>query len=148
MRLAVTCPFSAHGLAEGRTGLSGGVKTKHQQAHFLAAEDLGQRARECGAHGECVVLWCSRLRFRWLSWSMLDALGADVRVLSFFLAGSRRAMLILLCDNRSVAVLHSETAMDSGQTALETFDPARGSPGVAFGTRSVVKLDYTTRYRE
>jgi hypothetical protein len=32
--------------------------------------------------------------------------------------------------------------MDSGQTTLETFDPARGSPGVAFGTRSVVKLDY------
>lgn len=33
------------------TGLSGGVKTQHQQAHFLAAKDLGQRTRECGAHG-------------------------------------------------------------------------------------------------
>lgn len=49
-----TCPYSACGLADGRTGLSGGIETKHQQAHFLAAEDLGQGARECGAHGECM----------------------------------------------------------------------------------------------
>ena len=61
MRLAVTCPYSAYERAYGRTGLSGGVKTKHQQAHFLAAEDLGQRARERGAHSECVVLWYLRL---------------------------------------------------------------------------------------
>lgn len=33
--------------------------------------------------------------------------------------------------------------MGSMVTGLETFDPARGSPGVAFGTRSV-KLDYGT----
>jgi hypothetical protein len=32
-------------------------------------------------------------------------------------------------------------------TALETFDPARGSSGVAFGTRSVVKLDYSILVR-
>lgn len=35
--------------------------------------------------------------------------------------------------------------MDTGQTGLETFDPARGSPGVASGTRSVVKLDYSVQ---
>ena len=58
LRLAVQhAPYSA--CRGGRTGLSGGVETKHQQAHFLAAEDLGQGARECGAHGGvlCVVLW-------------------------------------------------------------------------------------------
>lgn len=52
-------PYSAC-REQRRTGLSGGIKTKHQQAHFLAAEDLGQGAGECGAHGGVcfvVVLW-------------------------------------------------------------------------------------------
>ena len=63
---------------EGRTGLAGSVQTKHQQAHFLAAEDLGQRARECGAHGggsalgRAATRWgglggpCGRMALRWM----------------------------------------------------------------------------------
>ena len=73
---------------------------------------------------------------------MLDALGADVLVLSLFLAGSRRAMVILLCDSRPVLGELSETFQWVLSQGNETFDAARGSPGVvAFGTRSVVKLD-------
>lgn len=34
-----------------RTGLAGSVETQHQQAHFLTAKHLGQRAGDCGAHG-------------------------------------------------------------------------------------------------
>ena len=108
----VTCPL--FGLQRSRhTGLSGGIETKHQQAHFLAAEDLGQGARECGAHGVlccCGVLWRLRLQSRWLSWSRRDALGADVLVRWLFLAGSGRAMVILLCDSRSVLGQRFETS--------------------------------------
>jgi hypothetical protein len=76
-------------------------------------------------------------------WS--DALSADVLVRWLFLAGSRRAILILLCDSRPV--LEELFKTSNGLSSLsghwrETFDAARGSPGlVAFGTRSVVKLD-------
>ena len=133
MRLAMQhAPYSACREESRRTGLSGGIKTKHQQAHFLAAEDLGQGAGESGAHG-CVccvvVLWWLQLCFRWLSWSMLDALGADVLVLSLFLAGSRRAMVILLCDSRPVLGELSETFQWVLSQGNETFDAARGSPG-------------------
>lgn len=44
-----SCPYTGRTLLR-RTGLSGCIKTQHQQAHFLAAEDLGQRTGECGAH--------------------------------------------------------------------------------------------------
>jgi hypothetical protein len=51
-------------------------------------------------------------------------------------------MLILLCDNRPVLGELSETFQCVLSQGNETFDAARGSPGVvAFGTRSVVKLD-------
>jgi hypothetical protein len=68
------------------------------------------------------------------------ALSADVFERSMFFATSSGPTLVLLCDTRPVPVYYCETPMDSPLTALETFDPARGSPGVAFGTRSVVKL--------
>lgn len=76
---------------------------------------------------------------------LLEALSAGVLGKLLFLGRSSWRTLVLLCDTRPVPVYYSETSMDSRQTALETFDPARGPPGVAFGTRSVVKLDYRTR---
>ena len=79
---------------------------------------------------------------------MKDALSADVLVRWLFLAGRGCAMLILLCDSRSVLGQLSETSnglslsFSLSFTSNETFDAARGSPGVvAFGTRSVVKSD-------
>jgi hypothetical protein len=97
---------------------------------------------------ECVVLLCCGGCDYALGgspgvWS--DALSADVLVRWLFLAGSRRAILILLCDSRPV--LEELFKTSNGLSSLsghwrETFDAARGSPGlVAFGTRSVVKLD-------
>jgi hypothetical protein len=78
---------------------------------------------------------------------MVYALSADVLVRSMSFATSSCPILVLLCDTRSVPVYYRETSMDSPLTALETFDSARGSPGVAFGTRSVVKLDYSILVR-
>jgi hypothetical protein len=59
------------------------------------------------------------------------------------LAGSSRLIQVLLCDTPPAPVYDSEASMNSLQTTLETFDPARGCPGVAFGARSVVKIDYS-----
>jgi hypothetical protein len=75
------------------------------------------------------------------------ALSADVLERAMFFATSSGPILVLLCDTRPVPVYYCETPMDSPLTALETFDPARGYPGVAFGTRSVVKLDYSILVR-